>query len=243
MDHAAAKHGAVAVKLGNGAGHAQGFEQTPPRIFKHGIAPDFGVFAFRKRARHDVGQYVAGRAAIFELLAGVGFQWSRFGIAGDIFAAIQKQHSRRIGIENLDLTFRHFGVVEAGRHMQQMAQGNRSPSVARGLPFRNRCRFIEREPSVCNHKAHESGGDAFRHGSADQPRVGTIARRITFGDDPSALHDNQGPCLGQRGIFKKGCNRRRKTFLADHGVIDNVGFTGSGSYFRSWLLGTGTQGD
>ena len=117
VDNASAEHCAVAVKFREGACHTQRFKQTATRIFQHRIPAHNGIFAVGQRPRHDVDENVAGGRAIFVLLARNGLQGARFGIAGNIFAAIEKQHARRVCIKNLDTAFRHFGVVQTRRHM------------------------------------------------------------------------------------------------------------------------------
>ena len=51
--------------------------------------------------------------AIFKFFARIGLKRACFGVTRNIFPAIQKQHPRGVGIENLNITFSHFGVVEA----------------------------------------------------------------------------------------------------------------------------------
>jgi len=84
------------------------------------------------------------------------FHYPRFGIAGNIFPPVKKQHPRRIRLINLNAAIgrQAFGMIEARCHMQQVPQRNLPPIIISPVPFGDRCRLVERQPPVRHHQAN-----------------------------------------------------------------------------------------
>ena len=198
MHHRSADHRPRRVEFGRQAAHPERPGKSPGDQVAHRVAPFGGVAAVGQRAGDDVGENDAGRARVSELFVGPGDRRLAFGEGGHVGSMRTEQHRDGIGIPR---RIGGFDMIDARRHVEQMAHGDAAARIARPLPVWNRRRIIERQPPVGDEKADQHRRDAFRHRPADQAAVRGETGTIGLVHRHAIAQDQQRAGLTHRGAI------------------------------------------